>query len=132
MTFKKAEVDKLVIRLGDDGKNVASNIAKFASQKIHKKAAEIWEKIWKYCPIWKCDTFQKDMASKLDAEGIKYEKIHIQSTEWMKQLFSVKYNDFVSTNWNHYAIKIDNKIYDNLNPKWIDIVRSPNIRTGVK
>ena len=51
--------------------------------------------------------------------GVKYERIHIKAP-W-DFIYSDKLWKSITINWEHYAVRIWDTIYDNINPKWLDI-----------
>ncbi len=104
-----------MLELAGSSKKHGSSIKKYSG--IHEIASGIGVRIWRYCPIGKCDTFQKDMAKQLDTHDIKYKKINISATS---SIYSDAKQVHVSNIWKHHAIEVDWKIYDNLYPKWID------------
>jgi hypothetical protein len=69
----------------------------------------------------KCVDFSSKFAKEMDKIGVKYERIYLKSTHKDWNIYSEKLWKLISTNGNHNAIKIWDKIYDNINPKWINI-----------
>ncbi len=110
---------------GNDGRRQAQNAAgdaiEEAAEKVVKK--EIKEEVignltkkipQKYKEIYKCEEYANSLEKLMKKNGISGEKIHIESNSWF--IYSDKYGGNISENKQHYAIKIGNKVYDNMTP----------------
>lgn len=70
----------------------------------------------KYKENFKCDQFAYEMEKLLKESGVSGKKISIQSkTDY---IWSDKHG-VISENGKHYAIKIGDTVFDNLNPQGI-------------
>ena len=54
----------------------------------------------------------------MDDLGIDYDRVHIESPV---SIYSDKLGQSISNIWKHYAVRIWDTIYDNINPKWINL-----------
>ena len=70
----------------------------------------------KYKENFKCDQFANEMEKLMKESGVSGEKISVQSkTDY---IWSDK-NGVISENGKHYAIKVGDTVFDNLNPQGI-------------
>jgi hypothetical protein len=71
-----------------------------------------------------CTNFASDLRKLLGKEGVSYKEIFIRSNSKFLSSTDAKkiwWNDVISTNWEHYATRVGDIIYDNVHPQWISI-----------
>ena len=115
---------------GNDGKKQAQNAAGDAIEEATEKAIkkEVSEEIigkltkkvpQKYKEIYKCEEYANSLEKLMKKNGISGEKIHIKSNI-SDYIYSDKYGGSITNNGNHHAVKIGNKVYDNLTSEGMD------------
>ena len=68
--------------------------------------------------VGKCVEFSNDLKAKMQAKGIHGELIKVQTNT--NFIYSSLCNCSISENGIHYGIKINNTVFDNMNPNGID------------
>ena len=87
--------------------------------KSKPKPEELAQKVPdKYKQIYKCKEYANSLENSMKASGVHGERIHIKSNT--PYIYSDKYGGNISTNGQHDAIKIGDKIYDNMTPNGIN------------
>ncbi len=95
---------------GDTNREKAKKDSKPTPEELAEKVPD------KYKENFKCDQFADEMEKLMKESGVSGEKISVQSkTDY---IWSDKYG-VISENGRHYAIKVGDTVFDNLNPQGI-------------